>query len=100
MPDMRESLFWDKTLETDLPDSRLRFGDREKHQFKLGRMEMDLVYCSGPCARPMGAVPVHCPHVFFICDDCFLAANNIAPPGTRQLTPEEERDMIRGQPPG
>jgi hypothetical protein len=91
MPDMRESLFWDKALETELPDTRVRYGEREKTQFRLGRMEMDLVFCGGPCGRKMGAVPVHCPHVFFLCDDCFLKMGNVPPPGTAQVPDEEVR---------
>ena len=98
MPDMRESLYWDKALEADLPDTRLRYGEREKLQRRLGRMEMDVVFCA-TCGGQFGLVPVHCPHCYFICDSCFLTANNIAPPGTRQLTAEEERAMMNGKPP-
>jgi hypothetical protein len=99
--DFRESRFWDKELERKeaLPDSRLRFSDREKKQRRLGNMEMDVVFCAGPCAREMGLVPVHCPFAFFICDDCFMLANNIPPPGTAQMTPEQERDMMAGKAP-
>lgn len=82
MTDFRNSLYWDRQLEGGLPDCRLKFGEREKVRRRLGRMEMDVVYCAGPCGKEQGLVPIHCPHVFFICDACFALANNLPPPGT------------------
>ena len=84
MPDFRESRFWDKELERkdSLPDTRLRYTDREMVQVRLGRMEMDVVYC-GTCAKPSGLVPVHCAFVYFMCDACFVAGH-VPLPGTMQ----------------
>lgn len=81
MTDYRESLYWDKQLEGGLPDCRLKFGEREKIQRVLGRMQMDVVFCAGPCGKECGLVPVHCPHVYFLCDDCFAKMNGLPPPG-------------------
>lgn len=87
MPDFRESLFWDKELETELPDCRLSYSNREKRTVTRGRMQMDVVFCS-TCHKENGLVPVHCPHVWFQCDDCFAKMLGALPSGAAQV-PEE-----------
>jgi len=82
--DFRESFFWDKTLEEGLPDCRLSYSNRDKKVVRRGRMEMDVVFCVS-CGEESGLVPVHCPHVFFVCDSCFARMENIPPPGTVQV---------------
>lgn len=87
MGDFRESLFWDKALEGDLPDCRLRYPSRERLTTVRGQMEMDVVFCA-TCGEPKGLVPVHCPHVYFLCDNCFNKMNGTPPPGTARVPDE------------
>ena len=75
MPDMRESLYWDKALEADLPDTRLRYGEREKLQRRLGRMDMDVVFCA-QCGGEFGLVPVHCSQAWWMTS---LIENSVKP---------------------
>lgn len=94
MSDFRESQYWDKMLEGELPDCRLSYSERGKAQVHRGRMEMDTVFCA-QCHEPKGLVPVHCPHIFFICDDCFCKMQGISPPGTVEVSEEQARKMGR-----
>lgn len=94
MPDFRESLFWDKELETELPDCRLSYSNRERRTVTRGRMQMDVVFCS-TCHKENGLVPVHCPHVFFICDSCFYnTVLGVAPPGAAQVSEETVKGWV------
>lgn len=87
MPDFRESLNWDKQLEEGLPDCRLSYSNRESKTRKRARMEMDVVFC-GTCGKESGLVPVHTPHVYFLCDDCFAKMLGVPPPGMAQVPDE------------
>lgn len=88
--DFRESIFWDKELEVvgeRLPDCRLNYSNRERRTVRRGLMEMDVVFCA-TCFKESGLVPVHCPHVWMICDECFARTLGTTPPGAAQV-PEE-----------
>jgi hypothetical protein len=95
MPDFRESKLWDKELEQDLPDCRLNYTNRDKAVVKRGRMEMDTVYCA-MCSTASGLVPVHCPHVYFVCDICFFERMlGVDPPGTVQVSEQQMAALAR-----
>lgn len=93
MPDFRESLFWDKELETELPDCRLSYSNREKRVVRRGRMEMDVVFCVS-CGEASGLVPVHCPHVWYQCDLCFAKMLGAPPPGAAQVPDETVKGWV------
>lgn len=85
MTDLRNSLYWDKQLEQDLPDCRLAPGTRGRKLVMRGRMPMEVVFCA-QCHHEKGLVTADwTAHVFFLCDDCFYKMNHIAPPGTAQV---------------
>lgn len=80
---------WEKELERDgsliLPDCRLRFMERENTRVVIGRIAYDMVYCAD-CGKPAMGVNPDCPHVFYLCDDCFATKyNNVPPAGTVQI---------------
>lgn len=65
MPNPRRN--WDKQLEGNLPDSRLKFN---RPIVKLGRRDMERVYCAN-CGGDGGLVTAEwAAHVFFLCDTC------------------------------
>jgi hypothetical protein len=85
MPDFSLSRYWDRQMEGPLPDCRLSYSNRERRTQRRGRMEMDVVFC-GTCGQESGLVPVHCPHVYFLCDVCFAKMQGIPPPGMTMVT--------------
>jgi hypothetical protein len=64
---------WDKELEKNgsflLPDCRVKPLERERFQFKIGRLVLDQVFCAS-CHKPWGGVTPNVTHIFYICDDC------------------------------
>ena len=80
--DIRLSNLWDRQIENDLPDCRLKNGDRDKSLVFLGRTPMALVYCAD-CGKPSGAATMFTPHVFFVCDSC--VGRSGPPPGCREI---------------
>jgi hypothetical protein len=67
---LRNSRFWDRQLESGLPDCRLSGTAREQTTVTLGRMTFDRVFCA-QCGCDGGLVTSEwCPHVFFLCDTC------------------------------
>jgi hypothetical protein len=88
---------WDRELESDLPDSRLRGPTRRATTLMRGRLEFERVFCAN-CGKPSGMVIANAsPHVFFVCDDeACLKFVTITTPGAVQASPEEER-RLRGE---
>ena len=77
MGDLRLSRLWDREIEGDLPDCRVRYSAREPVMFR--RIPMEKVYCAN-CGTESGYATVFTPHVFFVCDKCCGIAGD--PPGT------------------
>lgn len=73
---------WDRQLEEGLPDCRLRALEREGAVFWYGREAWQVVFCAN-CGEPRGAVPPSCPHVFYVCEECFARLG--APPGAAEV---------------
>lgn len=89
MPDPRDGS-WDRQLEQSsagltLPDSRLRFEDRDAARIVHGRLVLDRIFCANCGDAAPGGVPPGSPFVFYICDPCFDKANRVAPPGTIRI---------------
>lgn len=85
---VRESRWWDKSLESDLPDCRVRSEYRERKLQVRGRMQMETVYCAN-CFKESGLVTANwTPHVFFICDPCVGRIGK--PPGVTEIDPSED----------
>lgn len=64
---------WDRQLEGDLPDSRLRGPRRRATTVMRGGMKYETCFCAN-CGASGGLITADwSPHVFFICDDCFFA---------------------------
>lgn len=83
MPDLRQSHWWDKELETDLPDCRVSYAQRERKIVHRGRMAFEMVYCAN-CGKESGLVTAEwTAHVFFVCDDCVLRQGT--PPGCSEV---------------
>jgi hypothetical protein len=82
MPDWRLSRYWDREIESDLPDCRVRYSDRE--QVVHRRLPMEFVYCAN-CGVKAGMATTWTPHVFFICDACFSKAGGQDPAGTIRI---------------
>jgi hypothetical protein len=63
---------WDRTLEGNLPDSRLTGPRRRATTIMRGGMKYELVYCAN-CGCSGGCVNADwTPHIFYLCDRCFL----------------------------
>ena len=69
MPNLRESIHWDKQLEDGLPDCRLSYSERDNDIVYLGRMPMHQVYCAS-CGKLQGLSTMHTTFVFYVCDPC------------------------------
>jgi hypothetical protein len=64
---------WDRVLESGLPDSRLSGSRRRATTVIRGGMKYEPVFCAN-CGGSGGMITADwSPHVFFLCDDCFLA---------------------------
>lgn len=83
--DLRNSIHWDKQLESGLPDSRLSSFKREQTMFSIGRKQYERVFCANCGTQGGGVTPEWAPHIFFVCDDCFLTHG--APPGCVEAHP-------------
>lgn len=86
MGDLRLSKVWDREVEKELPDCRLRFSDRETVFLHGTNLLVQAVYCAN-CGSMQGYATVHTPHIFCVCDDC--AAQNGKPPGLQELTKKQ-----------
>jgi len=63
---------WDRQLEADLPDSRLSGPARRAKTVIRGGMRWDTCFCAN-CHKTGGLITADwSPHVFYICDQCFL----------------------------
>ena len=82
MSDLRLSRVWDREIESGLPDCRVRYSDRNPVTYR--QMPMDKVYCAN-CHRLQGMATIWTPHVFFICDACFIKSGGKAPEGTIEV---------------
>lgn len=74
---------WDSQLEGGLPDCRLS-QRRDKtvvhNTVRLGRMIMERVFCAN-CGCDGGLVTADwSPHVFYICEECFLVHGGVGLP--------------------
>lgn len=69
MIDPRQSRGWNREIEQDLPDCRVRYSDRNPVFLRGTRLAVDPVYCAD-CGTLSGYATVHTPHIFFICDAC------------------------------
>ncbi len=77
--DWRLSRFWDRELETGLPDCRVKHLERENTLVRRGQIVFEKVYCAN-CHKEAGLVTAEwTAHVFFVCDDC--ARTGGTPPG-------------------
>jgi hypothetical protein len=67
---------WDQEFEKNgpyrLPDCRVSYLERDNHRVRLSRIGLawDIVYCA-QCHQPKAASSPDCPHVFFICQECY-----------------------------
>lgn len=85
---MRDSRYWDKQLEGGLPDCRLKL-DRRKTSIVFRDQLMEKVFC-GNCGAPGGLVTAEwTPHIFYVCDECFLRCGPLP-------LPEIEENTVRG----
>jgi hypothetical protein len=85
---------WDRQLEDGLPDSRLRGPRRRATQVVRGGMLYETCFCAN-CGDPHGLVTADwSPHVFFLCDDCYLSMG--APAGCVEVSGEDEKKMSGG----
>jgi hypothetical protein len=76
---------WERQFEMGLPDCRLSYLEREKARVPMTFIgqSWDTVFCA-LCHKPYMAVPPDCPHVFYICEGCFLEQG--APPDCVQVS--------------
>jgi len=82
---------WDREHEGGLPDSRLSGPRRRATSIIRGGMKYELCFCAN-CGRNGGAITADwSPHVFYLCDDCFLAGKG-GPPGCVQA----DEKLVRG----
>jgi hypothetical protein len=68
--ELRDSRNWDRALEQELPDCRLR----AKPTIVRARMLWERVFCAN-CGTDGGLVTAEwSPHVFYVCNDCVAHA--------------------------
>lgn len=85
---MRNSIHWDRELEGGLPDSRLSLARRKTTVMRAGQL-MEKVFCAN-CGADGGLITAEfCPHIFYVCDNCFL---KFGPPPL----PEVEELSLKG----
>ncbi len=89
MPDPRLGS-WERELEKSasgilLPDSRLKWEDRDKARVQVGQLVVDKIFCANCGEEAPGGTPVGSPFIFYLCEPCFDKANRTAPPGTVQI---------------
>jgi hypothetical protein len=84
--DLRDSRYWDRQLESGLPDSRLSYSNREKAMVVRGRMVLEKVFCANCGAEGGGVTPEFAAHVFYVCEPCALRLG--PPPGCVEVQPE------------
>lgn len=87
MVDLRLSKHWDREVESDLPDCRLKHGERQQVMLG-GRVPVEAVYCAN-CGGLHGYATVWTPHVFFICDACVGRNHGETPPGCSEITKKQ-----------
>src|SRR5258708_32642837 len=80
--DLRNSRWWDKEIETGLPDCRVSYTNRDKQRVIRGRMVWEMVYCAS-CSKLHGLATVETPHIFFVCDACVTKQG--PPPGCKEV---------------
>ena len=77
------SRLWDRQLQGDLPDCRLRYQDRQDDIVMRGQMPWSRVYC-GNCSAAGGLVTeATVAFAFYLCNVC--AARNGPPPGCHEV---------------
>ena len=68
--DLQRSRLWDRQIEGDLPDCRLKYENRQDDVVVRGRIVFERVYCAN-CGNPGGAVTAgHTTFAFYLCDGC------------------------------
>lgn len=89
-PENPLSKYWDRSQESDLPDSRLS-GSGRRSLVPWGNMMMERVFCAN-CGANGGLITAEwSPHVFFLCDTC---AHGQIPPGLAEVDEQQIRGYV------